>query len=181
MKLKRFATALIVVVVNANKTIKEAGLHGRTIAPKNNPKTNALNKGFLIIGALIFGKILEKSKLNIKNKLTIARIVKAIGEMMPIAFVNEACKNFVKIRPTKNIENIIPRVTTIPKNIIVFFDSLPEIWLDKYAKNPGYNGITQTAAIGANNPAKKDIQKFIIILTILTSTKFLYVFFQLAG
>ena len=167
IKLKRFVTALIVVVVNANKTIREAGLHGITIAPKNNPKINALSNGFFFSGALTFGKNLPKSKSKIKNRLTIARIAKAIGEIIPIAFVNEACRNFVNIKPTRNIENITPRATINPKNITVFFDSLSDTWVDKNAKNPGYKGITQTAASGANNPAEKDIPKFTKTLTIL--------------
>ena len=72
------------------------------------------------------GNNLEKSKLNIRNKLTTARIPKAIGEIIPIALVNDVCKNFVNIRPNKNMEDITPRVTINPKKINVFFDSLPE-------------------------------------------------------
>lgn len=104
----------------ANKTIKDAGLHGRTIAPKKKPKRNALSKGFLDFGVTIFGMNLEKSKLNIRNKPMIARIVNAIGEIIPIALVNEDCKNFVNINPNKNIEDMTPKATTKPKRIIVF-------------------------------------------------------------
>ena len=42
MKLKKFETKLTADVLTANKTTNEAGLHGRTIAPKNNPKMNEL-------------------------------------------------------------------------------------------------------------------------------------------
>ena len=124
-KLKRFETKLIVEVLIANKTIKDAGLQGKTIAPKKNPKMNELSKGFFVTGARIcLGNNLEKSKLKIKNKLTIAKIPKAIGEIIPIALVREACKNCVKINPTKNIEVITPKVTNKPRKIKVLFDSL---------------------------------------------------------
>ena len=73
----------------ANKTTNDAGLHGRTIAPKKNPKINELKKGFLTVGDFICGSNLLKSKLNIKNKLTIAKIPKAIGEIIPMALVSE--------------------------------------------------------------------------------------------
>jgi len=98
-------------------------LHGRTIAPKKNPKPNDLKKGFLAVGDFICGKNLEKSKLNIKNKLTTAKIPNAIGETIPITLVKETCKNFVKINPSKNIELTTPKATRIPKKIIVLFDS----------------------------------------------------------
>ena len=41
IKLKKLATKLTVDVDIANKTIKEAGLQGNTIAPKKNPKIKA--------------------------------------------------------------------------------------------------------------------------------------------
>ena len=114
-KLSRLVTKLTVEVLIANKTIRDAGLHGRTMAPKKNPKTNDVKIGFFVIGALTFGKNLEKSKLKIKNKLTIAKIVKAMGEMIPIALVREVCRSFVKINPNKNIEEMTPRATVKPK------------------------------------------------------------------
>jgi len=166
MKLNKFVTKPIVEVLIANKTTNEAGLHGRTMAPKKNPKPNELKKGFLDVGDRICGKNLEKSKLNIKNKLTNAKIPKAMGEMIPITLVKETCKNFVKIKPTKNIELITPRETITPKSIIVLFDSFLETWFDKYAKNAGYNGKTQTAARGAKSPARKEIQKLTKIFII---------------
>ena len=52
-KLNRFATKSRVDVLIANRIISDAGLHGRTIAPKKKPKINELKKGFLVIGALI--------------------------------------------------------------------------------------------------------------------------------
>jgi len=126
IKLKRLAVKDIVDVLTANKTIRDAGLQGKTIAPKKNPKMKDVDNGFLVIGALILGNNLLKSKLNIKNKLTTAKIPKAIGEIIPMALVREACKNFVNIKPKRNIEEITPRVTINPRRIKVFFDSFPE-------------------------------------------------------
>jgi len=53
-------------------------------------------------------------------------IPKAMGEIIPIALVSDACKNFVKINPIKNIDEITPKVTNNPSMIKVFLDSLPE-------------------------------------------------------
>ena len=125
-KLSKFVRKSTVDVLIANKTMSDAGLHGNTIAPKKKPKINELRKGFLVIGAFIFGKNLPKSKSKIKNKLTIASIPKAIGETIPIALVNEAWRNFVKINPNKNIEDITPKATINPNKIIVFFDSFSD-------------------------------------------------------
>ena len=121
MKLNKFAINDKVEVLMANKTISDAGLHGRIIAPKKKPNPKELKKGFLAFGVTILGKNLVKLKLKIKNKLTIARIPKAIGDTIPITFVNETCKNFVKINPNKNIETITPKATIKPNKIIVFF------------------------------------------------------------
>ena len=137
MKLSKFVAKPIVDVLIANNITKEAGLQGNTISPKKKPKLNELKKGFLSVGDFIWGKSLEKSKLNIKNKLTTAKIPKAIGEIIPIAFVKEVCRNFVKINPNKNIEDITPIATTTPKRIIPRFDSFPVSWFDKYARNAG--------------------------------------------
>ena len=127
VKLSRLDVKSRVDVLIANKTIKDAGLHGKTIAPKKNPNTKELAKGFFVRGALIFfGISLLKSKLKIKNKLTTANIPKAIGEIIPIALVKDVWRNFVKISPTKNIETTTPKVTINPNKINVFFDSLPE-------------------------------------------------------
>ena len=125
-KLSKFVKKSTVEVLIANKIISDAGLHGKTIAPKKKPKINELRKGFLVIGAFILGKNLPKSKLNIKDKLTTAKIPKAIGEIIPIALVSEAWRNFVKINPNKNIEDITPKATINPKKIIVFFDSFSD-------------------------------------------------------
>jgi hypothetical protein len=81
----------IVVTPIVNKAAINAGLQGITIAPKKNPKTKALRKGLLRIGALtFFGIILLKSKSRIRKMLMIDRIPNAIGEITPITFVNEA-------------------------------------------------------------------------------------------
>ena len=60
------------------------------------------------------------------------------------------------------------KLNNLGKKQIVFLESLPVNWFDKYARNPGYNGSTHTAPIGANSPAKKDNQKLSKTL-ILTS------------
>jgi len=120
----------------ANKTIKEAGLHGRTIAPKNIPNKKELRRGFFKIGEEIFGNKLEKLKLKIKNKLTIPKIAKAIGEIIEIVFVKETSRIFVNINPTINKEVITPKVTEIPnlrKEFLLFLSICPA----RYAKNPG--------------------------------------------
>jgi hypothetical protein len=99
MKLRRLVKKSIVDALIANSTISEAGLQGKTIAPKNNPKTKEVNKGFLRIGACHFGINFPKSTSNISNTLTIASIPKAIGDMRPMALVNDSCNNKVKINP----------------------------------------------------------------------------------
>lgn len=124
-KFNRLVVKPIVEVLIANRTIRDAGLHGRTMAPKKNPKTNEVKIGFFVIGALTFGKNLEKSKLNIKKILTIAKIPNAMGEIIPITFVSETCRNWVKIKPIKNIEVITPRATIRPRKINDFLASLP--------------------------------------------------------
>ena len=50
-KFSMFNMKSVVVVLNANITIKEAGLQGNTIAPKKKPKIKELMKGFFFIGA----------------------------------------------------------------------------------------------------------------------------------
>ena len=122
-KLSRFVAKPIVDVLIAKRTIRDAGLHGRIMAPKKNPKMNDVKRGFLVMGALTFGKNLEKSILNIKNILITARIPNAMGEIIPITFVREACKNLVKIKPIKNIDVITPRATIRPRKINDFLAS----------------------------------------------------------
>jgi len=161
-------------VDKANKIVNDAGLHGKTIVPKNNPKINELNIGDFVTGALTLGSNLLKSKLNINNRLITAKIPKAIGEIIPIALDKEACKNFVKINPNTNIDRITPNATTNPNNIIVFLDSFPDNLFDKYARKPGYKGKTHTAPSGANIPAKNESHKFNNTLTILTTSQFLF-------
>ena len=125
IKLSKLVVKLIVEVLIANKTIRDAGLHGKTMAPKKKPKRNEVRIGFLAMGALTFGKNLEKSRLNIRNILTTAKIPNAMGEIIPMAFVREACKNLVKINPTKNMEDMTPRATIRPRKINDFLASLP--------------------------------------------------------
>ena len=89
INVSKFMNALVVEVLNANNITSEAGLHGRTIAPKNSPKSNADKKGFFVIGEVILGNNFPRSKLKIINKLIKPRIAKAMGEIIPMAFVNE--------------------------------------------------------------------------------------------
>ena len=124
-KFNRLVVKPIVEVLIANRTIRDAGLHGKTMAPKKKPKINEVKIGFLVIGALTFGKNLEKSRLNIRKILTTAKIPNAMGEIIPIAFVREACKNLVKINPTKNMEDMTPRATIKPRKMNDFLASLP--------------------------------------------------------
>lgn len=126
-KFNRLFMKLIVEVLIENKTINGAGLHGSIMAPKKKPNMNELSKGFLVIGALtFFGINLVKSKLKINNILTKAKMLNAIGEIIPIALVKDSCNSLVKIKPTSNIDTIIPNVTIIPKIIKFFFDSFPD-------------------------------------------------------
>ena len=53
--------------------------------------------------------------LNISKILIIPKIPNAIGEIIEIAFVNEAEKIAVKSNPTINMDSITPNVTTRPR------------------------------------------------------------------
>ena len=101
---------LVVDVLIANNTIKDAGLQGRTIAPKNKPKINALNSGFFCNGAFTLGKNFPISKLNIIKILIIPRMPNAIGLIISIDFVKDSWSRNVKINPKINIETITPEV-----------------------------------------------------------------------
>ena len=46
IKFRKLVKELIVEVLIANKTIKDAGLQGSTMAPKNRPKRSELKNGF---------------------------------------------------------------------------------------------------------------------------------------
>ena len=81
---------LVVDVLIANRTIRDAGLHGRTIAPKKKPKIKALNMGLFLIGAFILGKNFPISKLNIIKILIIPSMANAIGLIIPIDFVKDS-------------------------------------------------------------------------------------------
>ena len=101
----------------AKKAAINAGLHGITIAPKKNPKIKALSSGFFAVFTFAFGKNLEKSRLNIKNKLIIPSIANAIGETMPMTFVNDSCKRVVNIKPRRVINITTPKTTIKPNKI----------------------------------------------------------------
>ncbi len=82
--------------------------------------------------------------------------------MIEIVLVKETSRIFVKINPTINREIITPKVTKSPslrKEFLLFGPICPA----RYAKNPGYNGRTQTAPRGANNPAKNEMRILISI------------------
>lgn len=127
-KFNRLNKKLIVDVETAKSTISGAGLQGKTIAPKNRPKMNALNRGLLfLVGVFGVGIIFEKSKLNIKKMLTIVNIPNAIGEIIPIALVKDSLSNPVKINPTINIEIMTPEAAIDPARIIFFFFSFSDL------------------------------------------------------
>jgi len=120
IKLIKFAAKFVTVVTIANNKIREAGLHGRTIIPKKRPKANALRNGFLKFGESYFGIIFEKSKSNIKNKLTRPKKANAIGEITLITFVRELLSKKEKMNPMRSMEDMIPRVTVHPSLITLF-------------------------------------------------------------
>jgi hypothetical protein len=60
-KFIRLVRKLVTEVLIANKIVKDAGLQGKTTAPKKNPKTNEDLIGFLVKGACILGKNLPIS------------------------------------------------------------------------------------------------------------------------
>ncbi len=90
MKLRRFVKKLIVEVDTTNKTARDAGLQGRTIAPKNRPKIKDVRAGLFPIFMLYLGRNFPKSNPKMRKMLMINRMVKAIGEIIPIALVKEA-------------------------------------------------------------------------------------------
>ena len=124
MKFPRLIKKLNVEVETANRSASDAGLQGRTIAPKNNPKIREVVTGFFKTGALYFGRRVEKSKLKIRNKLMIAKMPKAIGEIIPIASVKDFFNMNEKINPTRNIERITPAVIIQANFVILTFLSV---------------------------------------------------------
>ena len=115
----------------AKKTAMNAGLHGRTIAPKKKPNPKALFIGFPLTGEVILGKNLPKSKLNIKKTLIIPNITNAIGETIPMTPVKDCCKMVVNKIPSNSMNEITPRTTINPNNIMDFLSSFPENWLER--------------------------------------------------
>ncbi len=140
-----------------NAAIK-AGLHGITIAPKKKPKTNALFNGFLLpVWMFALGINLEKLRSNIKARLIKPRMANATGEIMLMTLVRDFCRRVVNTNPSKTIKIIIPVKIVKPKRKKVLLLSFPENLFDKKAKNPGYNGKTQTAVKGVNKPKIKEL------------------------
>lgn len=138
-KFRMFAKAFVVKATLAKNAAINAGLHGITIAPKNNPNKNALSFGFLTVGVFDLGINLPKFISNINAKLTNPSIVNAIGEIIPITFVKDICKSVVKINPSVSMNKTTPRVTKAPSfGIVPFFDlSLFDNLFERNAKNPG--------------------------------------------
>lgn len=89
-KLSRFVKKPMVDELIANNTVNAAGLQGKMINPKNAPNNTEFKYGFFASGVFIFGKISEKLKLKIIIILTTVSIPKAIGETIPITFVNDS-------------------------------------------------------------------------------------------
>jgi hypothetical protein len=168
IKFSKLARKLLTDVLTANKIANEAGLHGNTIAPKNKPNTNELQYGLCNTGVLALGIQLPESTLKMSKMEMIANTPKAMGEIMLMTLVKLVENKPVKINPTRNIDKITPAATIHPNKITRFFapSSSGNTLFAKYAKNPGYNGKTQTAPSGANNPAKNAVKTFAIILAI---------------
>ena len=162
---KIFCTKSTVDTALANKIAINPGLHGTTIAPKKNPYRNALTHGFRAMGARPFGRNFQISvstpvtndrmPVTISIRLMTSRVPKAIGETIWTMLVKETSKRVVKTSPITNINSMTPVVIISPKRNIVFRPvRSPEICVDRYTKNPGYIGRTQTAPRGVANPSK---------------------------
>lgn len=89
MKFSMFTKKLVTVSVLTNNAAMNKGLHGITIAPKNSPKRKDLNHGFSEPGVLILGAYFPISISKMSNRLINVNIMKAIGEITPIALVSE--------------------------------------------------------------------------------------------
>lgn len=110
VKFRRLKMNSVVDVLIANRITSEAGLHGRTIAPKNRPNTNDVVIGFFRNGNFVFGICTGILMLKIRIKLIIPSIMKATGERIDIAFVSDDSSIFENISPTINIDKTIPKV-----------------------------------------------------------------------
>ena len=103
-----------VVMVGINKAAMNNGLQGITIPPKKNPYRKAPRIGFSDWGVFAFGRYLAKSMLKINKILIIIKIPNAIGETIPITFVNDALKIVVNINPNIAIKTTTPKTTINP-------------------------------------------------------------------
>ncbi len=130
---------LSMIKARAKNAPMNAGLHGRTIAPKKNPYVRALIVGCLLVGVLSLGINFPKSTLKINRRLKNPKIPNAIGEIIPTTFVKDFCRNVVKINPKRSMKIITPKVMSKPnKAYCLLFTLLSlEDWFAKYAKNPG--------------------------------------------
>ena len=88
-KLTIFSKKVTVDKVLTKRAAINNGLQGITIAPKKKPNMKELKRGFLVIGILTLGINSPKSILNIKRRLIMVSIPKAIGETTPITFDKE--------------------------------------------------------------------------------------------
>ena len=138
-KLSIFAKALVVIATLAKNAAINAGLQGITIAPKNNPKRNALSIGFFVVGVFALGRYFPISISKINKRLINPKITNAIGEITPMTLVKDNWKNVVKINPIDNMKTITPKVTNTPSiGIAPFLDlSFAENLLERNARNPG--------------------------------------------
>ncbi|MDA0524296.1 hypothetical protein J2750_002228 [Methanococcoides alaskense] len=163
MKFRKFSRKPVLVRDLANRAAMNAGLHGTTMAPKKNPYKKAVMIGLLLFEMLVLGKNLPISKSSINNILMMNSMPNAIGEIIPMTFVSETCNIVVNNIPRSAIKRITPALIISPKMIGSFsFFSFPDIWLERYARNAGYNGKTQTAVSGVSNPSVKEINISVI-------------------
>ena len=121
----------------AKKAPINPGLQGITIAPKKKPYSRAFRTGFFVFIVLALGRNFPMSISKIKKMLIIPNMVKAIGEIIPITFVNEYCKTVVKTKPIRNINKITPNVIKNPNNAYCFLVAFLENWFARYAKKAG--------------------------------------------
>jgi len=124
-KLRLFARNSVVVVARAKKAAMSPGLHGKTIAPKKNPKLNALTNGFLeIFGVRAAGINLVKSTLKMRSKLIMKSIPNAIGETIVTTVVSDVWSIVVKTRPISSINVTTPATAIRPNKAYVLRSEL---------------------------------------------------------
>ncbi len=101
--------------------------------------------------------------------LIIASMINATGETIAITFVKETWRIVVNINPRSSMNSITPDMVIRPREIYSFLLASAESLCDRYTKNPGYNGKTQTAPTGVSKPNTNDVAIPVIKSAILTS------------